>query len=209
MEQPARELLLGCKVGDPAAWTELILAHQDHVARWLARLDWRLSAHDIADLRQNVFRKVVIGFESYQVGYPFTNWLFQQTRGILIDYQRAKNALKRRAETEAVSIDEPLDEDGTTREVPAAAATPDERAVKAEEVRMLQQALAQLGEPSCRCRQLIEFRYFGEFSYDEVAGMLGMNPKTVSTALSKCLSHLRELAGQVFSWSKLGAITNE
>jgi DNA-directed RNA polymerase specialized sigma24 family protein len=63
------------------------------------------------------------------------------------------------------------------------------------------EAMNTLGPPESRCRQLIGLCYFGGFKYDEVAQTLDMNAHTVSSALSKCLAELREIAAKIFSRS--------
>jgi RNA polymerase sigma factor (sigma-70 family) len=72
----------------------------------------------------------------------------------------------------------------------------------AERAVLLHQALGELGEP---CREIIELRYFGDLSYEELSAALEMNPKTVSSRLSKCLDRLEEIAKTVFSGRKLTA----
>lgn len=56
---------------------------------------------------------------------------------------------------------------------------------------MLYAALEQLGDP---CREIIELRYFGDMSYEEIAAALQLNSKTVGSRLSKCLDKLEQLA---------------
>ena len=63
-------------------------------------------------------------------------------------------------------------------------------------------ALERLGDP---CREIIELRYFGDLSYEEISQSLRLNPKTVSSRLSKCLDRLEEIARKVFSGEKSGA----
>ena len=60
----------------------------------------------------------------------------------------------------------------------------------AERLDLVQQALEQLGEP---CREIVELRYFGDLSYEEISRALNLNPKTVSSRLSKCLDRLEEI----------------
>jgi len=43
----------------------------------------------------------------------------------------------------------------------------------------VREALDQLGEP---CREIIELRYFGDLSYEEISNALQLNVKTVSFA---------------------------
>ena len=48
------------------------------------------------------------------------------------------------------------------------------------------------------CREIIELRYFGDLSYEEIAGTLKLNVKTVSSRLSKCLDRLETIVRQHF-----------
>jgi DNA-directed RNA polymerase specialized sigma24 family protein len=45
-------------------------------------------------------------------------------------------------------------------------------------------------------------RYFGDLSYDEISRSLDLNPKTVSSRLSKCLDRLEEIARKIFARGK-------
>jgi RNA polymerase sigma factor (sigma-70 family) len=69
-----------------------------------------------------------------------------------------------------------------------------------ERIALLHQALDQLGEP---CREIIELRYLGDLSYEELSQSLNLNPKTVSSRLSKCLDRLEDITRTVFSAGKL------
>jgi RNA polymerase sigma factor (sigma-70 family) len=60
---------------------------------------------------------------------------------------------------------------------------------------LVRAAVDQLGEP---CREIIELRYFGDLSYEELSRALKLNPKTVSSRLSKCLDRLEAIAHQTF-----------
>ena len=64
----------------------------------------------------------------------------------------------------------------------------------AETSRLVRESLDGLGEP---CREIIELRYFGDLSYDEIAAELRLNPKTVSSRLSKCLDRLLVIAKDI------------
>jgi RNA polymerase sigma factor (sigma-70 family) len=69
----------------------------------------------------------------------------------------------------------------------------------AEKMALVREALDNLGEP---CREIIELRYFADLSYEELSRTLKLNPKTVSSRLSKCLDRLEGLARKVFSREK-------
>ena len=59
----------------------------------------------------------------------------------------------------------------------------------------MRESLDRLDEP---CREIIELRYYGELSYDEIAEELRLNAKTVSSRLSKCLDRLLIIAKEIF-----------
>jgi RNA polymerase sigma factor (sigma-70 family) len=50
-------------------------------------------------------------------------------------------------------------------------------------------ALDALGDP---CRELIELRYFGDLSYDEMARAQGITAKAIGARLHRCLVRLAE-----------------
>ena len=58
------------------------------------------------------------------------------------------------------------------------------------------------GEVRSPCREIIELRYYGELSYQEISVELELNEKTVSSRLSKCLDRLESIARRIFSGKK-------
>jgi len=67
--------------------------------------------------------------------------------------------------------------------------------VQAENCRLVRQSLDRLSQA---CREIIELRYYGDRSYEEIALELSLNPKTVSSRLSKCLDRLGAIAKEIF-----------
>jgi RNA polymerase sigma-70 factor (ECF subfamily) len=92
------------------------------------------------------------------------------------------------------------DETGLTLDPPSQAPAPDVDLLNVERAELVRDALDQLGEP---CREIIELRYFGDRSYDELSNELKLNPKTVSSRLSKCLDKLEGVAKRIFSGEKM------
>jgi RNA polymerase sigma factor (sigma-70 family) len=68
--------------------------------------------------------------------------------------------------------------------------------MKAEQAALVSQSLERLEAP---CREVIELRYFADLSYEEISGALELNPKTVSSRLSKCLDKLESIMRDAFS----------
>jgi RNA polymerase sigma factor (sigma-70 family) len=60
----------------------------------------------------------------------------------------------------------------------------------AERAAQVGEALEVMGGP---CQEIIELRYFADLSYEEISSALKLNPKTVSSRLSKCMDRLEEI----------------
>jgi RNA polymerase sigma-70 factor (ECF subfamily) len=78
---------------------------------------------------------------------------------------------------------------------PSPRPAPDELLMATESFGLIRQSLDAIGDP---CREIIELRYYGDLSYEEIARELNLNPKTVSSRLSKCLARLQAMAKKVF-----------
>lgn len=76
--------------------------------------------------------------------------------------------------------------------MPAALPRPDEEAERAERVRAVQAALADVPE---RDRQILLMRHQG-FSYDEIAHAVGVSPASVGTLLARATRRFAKVYGQ-------------
>jgi RNA polymerase sigma-70 factor (ECF subfamily) len=79
--------------------------------------------------------------------------------------------------------------------LPSRGPGPDALLANAETCRLVRQSLDQLDDD---CREIMELRYYGDLSYAEIADELHLNPKTVSSRLSKCLDRLGVIAKKIF-----------
>lgn len=95
-------------------------------------------------------------------------------RFVLVDYARARGAQKRGGDDEAVALDD----------VQIAA---EERAL---DLLSLDETLERLAEREPRLAQLVEYRFFGGLSYDEIAGLTGLSVPTVKRDWQRARSWL-------------------
>jgi RNA polymerase sigma-70 factor (ECF subfamily) len=101
-------------------------------------------------------------------------------RQILVDYARRHRTRKRGGELEKLPLDEAL------------AFTPD----KSTELIMLDQALERLSEVDERQARIVEMKFFGGLSMEEIAGVLDISTKTASRDWTMARAWLhREIAG--------------
>ena len=127
----------------------------------------------------------------------FQTWLFRIASNKAHDYLQRQRAAKRGSGQRPLSLDAPLngEADGFTIDPPSHAPGPDRALMHAEDAGLITRALEELGGP---CQEVIELRYFADLSYEEISAELKLNPKTVSSRLSKCLDKLEGFAAKHF-----------
>ena len=195
------ELLARCRRGEADAWDELFDRHYAAAGRFIFQLSPEFTTEDAGEICQEVFLSVIKNIESFQGESRFQTWLFRIAVNKARDFREKRHAGKRGGGQTTLSL-ETEDAEGTRQfDPPAPLPSPDEQLMSAELAGLVHGALDQLGEP---CREIVELRYFGELSYEELSAALELNPKTVSSRLSKCLDRLEDIARRIFSREKLG-----
>jgi RNA polymerase sigma-70 factor (ECF subfamily) len=196
---PEPELLRYCRRGDAEAWDELFDRHYAATARFIFQLGHDFSWEDAEEICQETFLSVIRSIRTFQGQSQLQTWVFRIAANKARDYRQKRHAAKRGGGQIPVPLHSDKAGDGPVVDPPTAAPGPDAVLMNSERMALLNQALEKLGEP---CRELIELRYFAELGHDEIGRSLDMNPKTVSSRLSKCLDRLEEIAGHVFSGAK-------
>jgi len=196
------QLLARCRRGDPNAWDDLFDRHYAAAGRFIFQLGSDFTPEDVEEICQEVFLSVIKNLNSFNGESQFQTWLFRIAANKGRDYRERQHAAKRGGGQTPVSLHAEDPETGLTIDPPSHAPAPDAELLNAEKVELVRAALDQVGEP---CREIIELRYFGDLSYDELSRALALNPKTVSSRLSKCLDRLEEIVRKVFSREKTGA----
>lgn len=195
------ELLARCRRGDPDAWDELFDLHYAATGRFIFQLASDLTHEDADEICQEVFLSVIKNLESFQGESQFQTWLFRIATNKARDFREKRNAGKRGGGQAPISLQAEDSETGLTIDPPANLPSPDETLMSAEQCALVRESLDHLGEP---CREIIELRYFGDLSYEELSRTLNLNVKTVSSRLSKCLDRLEEIARKTFAREKPG-----
>lgn len=196
------ELLARCRRGDTEAWDELFDRHYAVAGRFVFQLGADFTREDVEEICQEVFLSVIKNLNAFQGGSQFQTWLFRIAANKARDYREKQHAIKRGGGQLPLSLQAEDPETGLAIDPPSHTASPDTDLLNAEKLELVRAALDEVGEP---CREIIELRYFGDLSYDELSKELQLNPKTVSSRLSKCLDRLEAIARRVFSGEKTGA----
>jgi RNA polymerase sigma-70 factor (ECF subfamily) len=191
---PEADLIQRCKGGDPKAWDALFDEHYGPTGRFVFQLSSNLSREDTEEICQEVFLSVIQNIASFQGSSQLRTWIFKIAANKTRDYLERQSAAKRGGGQTPVSLNAE-NENGQTIDPPDPLPGPDAALATTERMEMVRKALDMLGDP---CREIIELRYFGDLSYEEISASLKLNPKTVSSRLSKCLGHLEKIAHAVF-----------
>jgi len=191
------QLLARCLRGEAEAWDELFDAHYAAAGRFIFQISSSFSSEDVEEISQETFLTVVKSLGTFQGNCQFQTWLFRIAANKAHDYIQKQRAAKRGGGQKTISLNAPLngEPDGFTIDPPSNAPGPDRALMHLEDAGLITRALEELGGP---CQEVIELRYFADLSYEEISAELKLNPKTVSSRLSKCLDKLEGVAAKYF-----------
>lgn len=162
--------------GDQKAFADLMDRYRDAIYYMLLKMVNNKS--DAEDLTLEAFGKAFKNIHQYTPNFAFSTWLFKIATNNCIDFIR-----KRKANT--VSIDNTVDDSDSgysspTSMLSANVPDPEERLIKEQNIQLVQAVVAKL-KP--RYRNLVELRYFKEYSYEEIAKELNLPLGTVKAQL--------------------------
>ncbi len=190
------ELIADCRRGDATAWDTLFERHYGAVAGFVFQLSPAFTREDTEEICQEAFLAVVKNLGSFRGGSQFQTWVFRIAANKARDYLQRRLAAKRGGGQSTISLQAEDPESGLTPDPPSPDPGPDTRLINAEKMALVRSALDRLGDP---CREIIELRYFGDLSYEDLAETLDLNHKTVSSRLSKCLDRLEAIVRPLVS----------
>jgi RNA polymerase sigma-70 factor (ECF subfamily) len=199
---PEADLLARCRRGEAEAWDELFDRHYAAAGRFVFQLGHDFTREDAEEICQEVFLSVIKNLNSFHGESQFQTWLFRIAANKARDYRERQHAAKRGGGQNPISLHAEDPESGLSIDPPSTAPAPDATLMNTEHAALVHEAVDQLEEP---CREIIQLRYFADLSYDEISRSLKLNPKTVSSRLSKCLDRLEGIARQLFARGKPAA----
>lgn len=167
--------------GDTVAFEYLFNRYRDALHRlYLQKTGGKES--DVEDLLQEIFIKVYFNLNRYNESYTFGQWVYTIARNAFIDYTRRKRF-------EEVSIDH-FSGDSFKWDSASSNPSPEESIIRSQQHAQLD-CLMQKLKP--RYREIIEMRFFKEYSYEEIGKALDLPIGTVKTQIHRAREALCKL----------------
>ena len=171
-------MLAALRLGDPCDEPQLLAAIYDELrrlARYYTRLERRDHTLNSTALVHEAYLKLVAGgHRSFEDRVHFFALASRAMRQILVDHARYRLAGKRGAGAQKVELDaQPLMSEERPGEVVA-----------------LDEAIDRLAEFAPRQAEIVEMRFFGGMTEEEIAGRLGLSVRTVRRNWSMARSWL-------------------
>ena len=181
MSAEDRELIRSCLRGDRRAYKTLLARYQDPIFNYCQRMI--KDSGQAEDIAQEALVRTLTRLENYDERYSFSAWVFKIATNLCIDHLR-------KAKRIAYSLDQELDgKDGSfRREVAAPTPDPSQRALAAEQMRMLDEAVAELPE---HYRAILLLRHREELSYAEIARILELPIGTVKIRIHRAREQIK------------------
>lgn len=162
--------------GDVAAFSALVVRHQDRIYRFLLRLTQ--SSDDAQELTQETFLHAYQALVRWRPEARFTTWLFQIARNQALDW------LRRGRRAAFVTLD-PAQEQTLPDPGPAPETTLEHR----QQLQALERALARLPTEQ---REILLLREIEDLSYEDIAQVLHINLGTVKSRIARARARLLE-----------------
>lgn len=172
------------KTGDEQAFARLMSRYKKPVYHMILKMVRNVD--DAEDLTIEAFAKAFRNLAKFNPDYTFSTWLFRIATNNCIDFIRKKKL-------ETTSISGMYKDDGGENvdlEIRDQALTPQEEAIKAQKIELIQFIVTKLPP---KYQTLVRLRYFDELSYEEIAVELDAPLGTVKAQLHRARELLYDL----------------
>lgn len=166
------------KNGSEKAFSSLLNRYRDSLYFMLLKMV--NNASDAEDLTIEAFGKAFRSLDSFTPDYAFSTWLFKIATNNCIDFIRKK-------QVSPTPIDQLQDLEHITVSLQSDLPDPEETLINDQKIAVLRDIVNQL-KP--RYRNLIELRYYKEYSYEEISTELKLPIGTVKAQLFRAKSLL-------------------
>jgi len=172
-EQTDEKLIEKALKGNKNAWLKLIKRYEKGIYNYGLRMV--TNPEDAKDLMQEVFVSVYRNLSSYRGEGSFKSWLYRIAHFRCVEFYRRKKP------TQGLEDTPEIEDEGQT---------PEQHTFMLQDGKQLLQAMQQL--PLAQ-KSVVELKFFGHFTFDEIASQLGVSSNTVKSRLYTALDKLKHL----------------
>lgn len=175
------ELIAFLKCKDPLVHDELVRRYHKKLFIYIYRFVG--NKEEAEDLLQNVFLKVYKYCKDFDTKRKFSSWIYRIAHNEAVNYLKRKNIKKFISLEDFVSTKDRI-------ETKTDAKSPMEVWIGKELRKEMETALKELPD---KYREVLEMRYFGEKSYEEISEKLGKPINTVGTLINRAKKKLENI----------------
>lgn len=180
-----QQLVEKALTGNKKAWLELISRYEQSIFNYAMRMT--SQSHDAKDLMQEIFISVFNSLHSFRGEGSFKAWLFRIAHFRSMDFYRRKKpnvSLDDSPELIDSRIDECMGDSGV------GSVNIESQLIGQQSQKALLNTMQQL---PFNQKVVIELKFFGQFTFDEIAQQLGVSTNTVKSRLYAALGKLKTI----------------
>jgi len=176
---------LAISKGDQQAYAALLNNYRDSL--YFMMLKMTNNPTDAEDLTIEAFGKAFKNIHQYTPDFAFSTWLFRIAANNCIDFLRRDRRIQF---SDGFCDDEEESSANHSSNVPSNTLDPEERVIEKQKIALMHEVVEKL-KP--HYRNLIELRYFKEWSYEEIAVELDLPIGTVKAQLFRAREFLYQI----------------
>lgn len=172
-EKTDEQLIHKARQGNKKAWLNLLKRYEQPIYNYGIRMTG--NRDDAMDLMQEVFVSVFRNLSNYRGEGSFKGWLFKIAHYRCIEFYRRKRPTQGLDDTPEIESDEH---------------GPETTLSQGQGNRQLVDAMQRL--PLAQ-KAVVELKFFGQFTFEEIADQLGISSNTAKSRLYTALAKLKTL----------------
>lgn len=173
--QNDEDLIKRALEGSERAWLALVKRYEKRLFNYALRMSG--NRDDAMDIMQDVLMSIYRNLGSFRGDSQFSTWAFRIASFRCTDYFRRRNW-----QTDSLDVGEEPPDHGAWAE-------PEVTLASAQDNQGITQLMSTLSQDQ---RQVVELKFFQHFTFDEIAGQLGISPNTAKTRLYAALEKMRK-----------------
>src|SRR5437868_1905865 len=178
------DVMLRVKAGDQAAFDYLVEKYRRPMLSFMYRMVRNAAVAE--DLAQEVFLRVYRSRATYAANAKFTTWLYRIATNLAVNH--ARDTRHERPEN-SVSLDEPDEETGTSRDVADSSLSVEENLLRRERLQAIRETVERLPE---RQRIAVVMHKYQQMDHRQIAEVLKLSESATKSLLFRAYETLRE-----------------